>query len=80
MAACDTFRAAAVDQLSIWADRIGVQIVKHQTGADPAAVAYDACEAALAAKSIISSWIRPAVCTPDRPDAGTHQDPRCRRP
>ena len=48
VAACDTFRAAAVDQLSIWADRIGVQIVKHQTGADPAAVAYDACEAALA--------------------------------
>ncbi|NQV34974.1 MAG: signal recognition particle-docking protein FtsY [Phycisphaeraceae bacterium] len=48
VAACDTFRAAAVDQLSIWADRIGVQIVKHQAGADPAAVAFDACEAALA--------------------------------
>ncbi|HEV58715.1 MAG TPA: signal recognition particle-docking protein FtsY [Phycisphaerales bacterium] len=48
VAACDTFRAAAVEQLSIWADRIGVQIVKHQMGADPGAVAYDACEAALA--------------------------------
>ncbi len=48
VAACDTFRAAAVEQLSIWADRIGVQIVKHQTGSDPAAVAYDACEAATA--------------------------------
>ena len=48
LAACDTFRAAAVEQLSIWADRIGVQIVKHQTGSDPAAVAFDACEAALA--------------------------------
>ncbi len=44
--ASDTFRAAAVDQLSIWADRIGVDIVKHKQGADPAAVAYDACEAA----------------------------------
>jgi fused signal recognition particle receptor len=44
--ASDTFRAAAVDQLSIWADRIGVDIVKHKMGADPAAVAYDACEAA----------------------------------
>jgi fused signal recognition particle receptor len=44
--ASDTFRAAAVDQLSIWADRIGVEIVKHKMGADPAAVAYDACEAA----------------------------------
>ena len=48
VAACDTFRAAAVEQLSIWADRIGVQIVKHQSGSDPAAVAFDACEAALA--------------------------------
>jgi fused signal recognition particle receptor len=47
VAACDTFRAAAVEQLSIWADRIGVQIVKHQTGSDPAAVAFDACEAAV---------------------------------
>ncbi len=44
--ASDTFRAAAVDQLTIWADRIGVEIVKHKMGADPAAVAYDACEAA----------------------------------
>ena len=47
VAACDTFRAAAVEQLAIWADRIGVQIVKHQSGSDPAAVAFDACEAAL---------------------------------
>jgi fused signal recognition particle receptor len=44
--ASDTFRAAAVEQLSIWAGRIGVEIVKHKMGADPAAVAYDACEAA----------------------------------
>ena len=48
VAACDTFRAAAVEQLSIWSERIGVQIVKHKTGADPAAVAYDACQAAVA--------------------------------
>ena len=46
LAAGDTFRAAAVQQLSIWADRAGVEIVKHKMGADPAAVAYDACEAA----------------------------------
>jgi len=44
--ASDTFRAAAVDQLTIWADRLGVEIVKHKMGSDPAAVAYDACEAA----------------------------------
>ena len=48
VAACDTFRAAAVEQLSIWAERIGVQIVKHQSGSDPAAVAFDACQAAVA--------------------------------
>jgi len=48
LAACDTFRAAAVEQLTIWAERIGVQIVKHQAGSDPAAVAFDACEAAVA--------------------------------
>ena len=46
LCASDTFRAAAVDQLTIWADRVGVEIVKHKSGADPAAVAYDACEAA----------------------------------
>ncbi len=48
LAACDTFRAAAVEQLTIWSDRIGVQIVKHQQGSDPGAVAFDACEAATA--------------------------------
>jgi len=53
VAACDTFRAAAVEQLSIWAERIGVQIVKHHSGSDPAAVAFDACGAALARKADI---------------------------
>ena len=48
LGACDTFRAAAVEQLSIWSERVGVQIVKHDQGADPGAVAYDACEAAVA--------------------------------
>ena len=48
LAACDTFRAAAVEQLTIWSERTGVQIVKHRQGSDPAAVAYDACEAAVA--------------------------------
>src|ERR1700683_312189 len=48
VAASDTFRAGAVHQLGLWAQRIGVEIVRHQQGADPAAVAYDACEAAKA--------------------------------
>ncbi|NLC66893.1 MAG: signal recognition particle-docking protein FtsY [Clostridium sp.] len=45
LAAADTFRAAAIDQLAIWADRSKVQIVKHKEGADPAAVVYDAITA-----------------------------------
>ncbi|MBE6564006.1 MAG: signal recognition particle-docking protein FtsY [Ruminococcaceae bacterium] len=46
LAAADTFRAAAIDQLSIWADRVGVDIVKHEEGSDPAAVVFDAVNAA----------------------------------
>jgi len=42
LAAADTFRAAAIEQLEIWADRAGANIVKHRSGADPAAVAFDA--------------------------------------
>lgn len=48
VAAGDTFRAAAVEQLDIWSKRIGAEIVKHQTGSDPAAVAFDALEASIA--------------------------------
>lgn len=43
LAAADTFRAAAIDQLEIWANRVGVPIIKHSEGADPAAVVFDAC-------------------------------------
>jgi fused signal recognition particle receptor len=45
LAAADTFRAAAIDQLEIWAGRAGVEIVKHQEGSDPAAVIFDAISA-----------------------------------
>jgi fused signal recognition particle receptor len=48
LAACDTFRAAAADQLTIWANRAGSDIVKGAPGADPASVAHDACDRALA--------------------------------
>ncbi len=47
LGAADTFRAAAVEQLSVWSERSGVPIIKHQEGADPAAVAYDAADAAV---------------------------------
>lgn len=45
LAAADTFRAAAIDQLVIWGERAGVDVVKHAPGADPAAVVYDAIQA-----------------------------------
>jgi fused signal recognition particle receptor len=48
VAACDTFRAAAVAQLTIWSERLGCEIVKNQQGSDPASVAHDACEKAKA--------------------------------
>jgi fused signal recognition particle receptor len=48
LGACDTFRAAAIEQLTIWAERCGVEIVKHQPGSDPAAVAFDAVQAGVA--------------------------------
>lgn len=48
LAAADTFRAAASEQLTIWAERAGVRIVKHKEGADPAAVVYDALQSAKA--------------------------------
>jgi len=48
IAAADTFRAAAIEQLTIWAERAGAEIVRHKDGSDPAAVAYDGIEAAVA--------------------------------
>ena len=48
LAAADTFRAAAADQLSVWADRAGVRIVKHEEGSDPSAVVFDAISSARA--------------------------------
>ena len=48
IAAADTFRAAAIEQLTIWADRAGVDIIKHKEMSDPAAVAYDGLQAAVA--------------------------------
>lgn len=48
LGAADTFRAAATEQLTIWSERVGVPIVKHKEGADPAAVAFDAADAAVA--------------------------------
>ncbi len=46
LAAGDTFRAAAIDQIKIWGDRVGVEVIAHQPGADPGAVVYDAIRAA----------------------------------
>jgi len=51
VAAADTFRAAAIEQLEIWCDRAGAEMIKHQQGSDPAAVAFDAVRAGLARKA-----------------------------
>ncbi|MGB4223781.1 MAG: signal recognition particle-docking protein FtsY [Syntrophorhabdus sp.] len=48
LGACDTFRAAAVEQLEVWAKRMGIDVIKHAEGSDPAAVAFDATKAAKA--------------------------------
>ncbi|GAV23685.1 signal recognition particle-docking protein FtsY [Carboxydothermus pertinax] len=53
LAACDTFRAAAIDQLEIWGNRTGCQVIKHSEGSDPAAVAFDAVKAAVARRADI---------------------------
>ena len=50
LVAADTFRAAAVEQLSIWAERVGVDVIKQATGADPSAVVFDAITAAISRK------------------------------
>lgn len=51
LAAADTFRAAAIDQLKVWGERLGVEVIAHQQGGDPAAVAFDAVKAAKARKA-----------------------------
>ena len=51
VAAADTFRAAAIDQLEVWTNRAGVDIIKHQEGSDPAAVVYDAIQACKSRKT-----------------------------
>src|SRR5215469_1017209 len=50
MCAADTFRAAAIEQLEVWAQRTGADIIRQQTGADPSAVLFDALQAAKARK------------------------------
>jgi fused signal recognition particle receptor len=50
LAAGDTFRAAAAEQLEIWGERAGAEVIRHKEGADPSAVVFDACKAALARK------------------------------
>ncbi|MDR7523082.1 MAG: signal recognition particle-docking protein FtsY [Armatimonadota bacterium] len=51
LAAADTFRAAAIEQLVLWGERVGAPVVRHQAGADPAAVVFDAAQAAVARRA-----------------------------
>ena len=51
LAAGDTFRAGAIEQLEVWGERVGVDVVRHQAGSDPAAVMFDAIQAAKSPRS-----------------------------
>ena len=64
LCAADTFRAAAIEQLEVWAARSGVEMIKTRQGGDPAAVLYDAVAAAKARKIEDLLSIPPAACTP----------------
>jgi len=63
LGAADTFRAAAIDQLQIWADRVDVPIVKQQMGSDPASVAFDTLQSAATQMQTLLLLILPVVCT-----------------
>ena len=56
VAAADTFRAAAIEQLQVWTDRAGVDIIKHEEGSDPAAVVFDAIKAGMARNADVIIW------------------------
>ena len=62
--ACDTFRAAAIEQLEVWAKRLNIDMVKHTEGSDPAAVAFDAVKAAKARNVDILILDTAGGCTP----------------
>lgn len=64
LGAADTFRAAAGEQLGVWAERVGCQMIKHAEGADPAAVVYDSITAAKARNVDVLICDTAAACTP----------------
>ena len=62
MAAGDTFRAGAIEQLEVWGERVGVDVIKQSAGSDPAAVMFDAIQAAKSEKWIFFYVIQLVVC------------------
>ena len=65
LVAADTFRAAAVEQLEIWGERVGAAVIKQKTGADPAAVVFDGLAAAVGpGRGHGFMWIPPGGSTP----------------
>lgn len=62
LGAADTFRAAAIDQLQVWADRVGIPMVKQQLGSDPASVAFDTLNAGMNKMPMSSSSTPQVVC------------------
>ena len=79
IAAADTFRAAAVEQLTIWAERSGAEIVRHKSNADPAAVAFDGVEAAMARDmDVVIIDTAGRLHTRDQSDGGTEKNQKIR--
>src|SRR5574344_650379 len=76
LAAADTFRAAAIEQLEVWAKRSGAEFVRHEEGSDPAAVAFDACDAAgrLQNKDYLMEELRKIVRVMKKLDPAYPQD------
>ena len=62
LAAGDTFRAGAIEQLEVWGERVGVDVIKQAAGSDPAAVMFDAIQAAKSRKRISCYVIRQVAC------------------
>jgi signal recognition particle GTPase len=80
LAAGDTFRAAAIDQLQIWAERLGCDLVKHKEGADPSAVVFDAIQAGAGTRGGLRAGGHGRTPThPRPPDGRVEKGSPCRR-
>lgn len=79
MAAGDTFRAGAIEQLEVWGERVGVEVIKHSEGSDPAAVMFDAVQAAKARNADVLLCDTAPPAKQGQFDEGTGKSKACHR-